>query len=176
MSKKVSIFNITDAMKRQENWLNSINTKFKVGDVVEKGDQIGVVSHLEHDIEMYKVKWYKGPNPWDFIEGSCNGRYLTKSDKPNPLKYTTSQRYPGPASEQIDQLNKIFSKTKKEKTSKEIDKYIEILEEQYDRIKENKIDIKEVDSIVDEELEEDISPIIEIDPVEEKRKQIISEE
>lgn len=177
MSKKTKTsFNLTEALDRKDKWLNGTNTAFKAGQVVERneGKEIGVIAYLLTDVETYRVKWHKGPNPWDFIEGQEFGHKLKLSDKPNPLTYKTSQRYPGPSSTQIDKLNSAFKASTKEKTAKEVEQYIQILEEQIVRVKENKSAKDEIDSIVDETLDADPAPIV--DSIDIKRKQIIEEE
>jgi len=181
MSKKTKSFiNISEALKKQDDWLQNTNAKFKCGDVVERvdqADQLGVVCFPLHEIETYKVKWYKGPKPWDFIEGTGKGSQLKLSDKPNPLIYKHSDRFPGPSSTQINKLNEVFNKDlNKPKTGKEVDQHIAILEEE---LSKNKIIVKkkeEVEYIVNEEDEdnEDVPAIV--DSVEIKRKKLIEEE
>lgn len=176
--QKTPIINVNDAISRIDNWKNGINTMFKCGDVVErKAGEIGVITILLCECEQYRVKWYKGPNPWDFIEGKTNGYELKLSKKPNPLKYTNAQRYPGPAANQIKKLNEVFNKDiDKPKTGKDVDKYIQILEEEIIRNKDNKKVSDDIDSVVDETLEEDSSAATIIDSVDIKRKNIIEEE
>lgn len=177
---KKSFINYQDAVTRRENWINGINTKYKCGDVVERGTDIGVICLLLSEIETYQVKWYRGPKPWDFIEGKAFGNQLTLSEKPNPLKYTHSERFPGPSSTQIDALNKAFAKQPvKQRSSKEIDEYLSILEEEMTKNKD--IDViktsEDVDSVVDETAEDIDEPIDDIIDVKEiKIKKIIEEE
>ena len=174
---KKSFINISEATTKLDNWRNGKGVRFNTGDVVEKGDSIGVISFPHVEIETYQVKWYVGPKPWDFIEGIANGRYLSKSDKPNPLKYKNSDRFPGPASREIDKLNEIFNKNiNKPKTAKEVEEHIAILEEEISRVYDNKKTEDEIDSVVDETL--DVEPNLGeiVDTVDLKRKKIIDDE
>lgn len=175
---KKSFINISEAMTKLDNWRNGKNVLFSAGDVVENisGTSVGVISFPHVEVESYQVKWYVGPKPWDFIESISNGRSIKKSNKPNPLKYKNSDRFPGPASKEIDRLNEIFNQNQnKPKTGKEVDAHIAILEEEISRVYDNKKE-EEIDSVVDETL--DVEPNLGeiVDSVDLKRKKIIEDE
>lgn len=174
---KKSLINISEAMAKLDAWRNGRMNNFNSGDVVESGDsEIGVVCFPHVDIDSYIVKWYSGPKPWNFVEKVTYGSQMRKSNKPNPLKYKDSERYPGPSFEAIEKLNVVFSeKSNKPKTGKEVDKYISILEEEIYRTNDNKKE-EEIDSVVDETLDAEPNVGEIIDSVDMKRKKIIEDD
>lgn len=174
--QKKSFINISEAITKIDNWKQGIGHTFTSGTVVEKGTEIGVIMYPSADYEKYQIKWYKGPNPWDYTESECFSRELIKSNKSNPMKYKNSDRYPGPSSKEIDRLNEIFAKTQKVMSPKDIDKHMEILEEEF-KNKTNK-DFDNDECVIDKEIEDedsDDSATI-IDSVDLKRKKLIEEE
>jgi DNA polymerase II large subunit len=182
MSKKTGLVTKwSEIEKKLENWKEGRNTQFKAGDVVKiKGkEQIGVIYYLLKDIEEYQVKWYVGPKPWNFIEGTIHGAYLEKTeDQISPLKYEWREMVPGPSSEMIHALQLKFAEKDRNKvrTAKDVEAYVESLEEELaSKKKIIEIDETKVDSIIDETLEEDVTPIP-VDDIDSKRKKIIDEE
>lgn len=181
MSKKPVLLKTkwADIEKKIDEWRYGRNQTFKSGDVIKlKGkEQIGVVYYLLKDIETYQVKWYVGPNPWDFIEGMIHGAYLEKTDLPNPLKYEWRQLVPGPSSEMIHALQLKFKEqdAKKVRTSKDVDAYVAILEEELvSKKKLVEIDETKVDSIIDETVDEE--PVQIVDDISTKINSIIEGE
>jgi hypothetical protein len=153
----------TRSESMREAWLANKNHKWHGGDVVERNGSLGVVQFAMCDIETYKIKWYVGPNPWDFLETDSylGGPDTVKSDKKNPLKYKWSQRVPGPSSDEIDKLEAHFAelnkKKMKDRTPKEVDIYVAALEEELVKKKtiEKEVNEAHADSIADKTLEED---------------------
>lgn len=162
-----------------EDWLAGKGHKYSPGQVVESKNSstsLGVIQFALTAIETYAVKWYVGPNPWDFLEGECTSFGTFKSDKKNPLNYKWSQRVPGPSSDQIDALEEKFAKAAiiKARSAREVEQHIAILEEEMSKKKKFDIDETKVDSIADETLEEDLD--IPIDGVNKKITTILEEE
>lgn len=167
----------------REAWLANKNHRWHGGDVIEKNGSLGVVQFAMCDIETYKIKWYIGPNPWDFHETDSylGGAEVTRSDKKNPLKYKWSERVPGPSSDEIDKLEAHFAEMHKKKlknrTAKDVDAYVASLEEELVKKKtiEKEIDESTVDSIIDKTLEED-TEVPKKNPIDSKMDNLLSEE
>ncbi len=162
-----------------EEWLAGKNHRYRGGDVIrsDTNNSIGVIQFALKELETYQVKWHVGPNPWDFVEGVIeDARTIKKVDEPNPLKYSWSQRVPGPSSQEIDKLEAVFAaKASRIKTAKEVELHVSILEEELNKKKALAIDETKVDSIVDETLEEDTEPVRD-HGVDRKLKSILEEE
>lgn len=170
-----------DYFKFIDDWRHGITPKFKSGDVVEigEGSAVGVVQFPLADVGEYQVKKRISDKPWEFLEVRVKETNMKKSDLPSPFKYKFSDMVPGPSSKEIDILNarmaKADEKRKKEKTAKEVDAYVSALEDEIGYKKEMK-KIEDKDKIVADEDEDIVEPVIAIDPIEEKREKIISEE
>lgn len=171
---------VSEALQFIEDWKSGKSCKFKAGDVVERaGGDIGVVQFALPKHGEYQVKWYIGPKPWDFIEGVGFETRMTKSEKPNPLKYKYSDLVPGPSSDQIDRLNAKLAKQHESRanmTAKEIEARLAAYEEDLAFRKEMHKADEDVDKVVPDDDDDDVQVIAEIDPVVEKREKIISEE
>lgn len=160
---------------RSQEWKEGKNHHFNAGDVVtfvsSPETSLGVIMYPKAEIEEYAVRWWMGPKPWDVLEGSSVGAQLQKTDKPNPMKYSWSERVPGPSSTQIDALNaKMDAARAKRKPIKDAAKEADVLQEalEEEMTKKDKFEklVKEgkVDSIVDDTLEEDNElPVSEIE-------------
>lgn len=178
-----ALYNIKEATQFIEDWRSGKSCKFKPGDVVEgigDSNRIGVIQFGLAKVGTYQTKWWIGPKAWDVLEGEANENSIKLSTRPNPLKYKYSDMVPGPSSDAIDKLNariKISDDLRaKNRTGKEVDRYIAVLEEDLNYKKEMKKQ-EEKDKVVPDEDDDDVpTPIAEIDPVAEKREKIISEE
>lgn len=163
-----------------EEWLAGNGHLLQGGDVVvskRNEKSVGVIQFALSRLETYQIKWYNGPNPWDFIEGEVSSSEVVKRPElPNPLKYKWSQRVPGPSSDEIDRLEAIFAQKKKDRTAQEVEEYISYLEEELKNKKRLDVDETKVDSIVDETLEEDTEIPVDPDGVNKKILNILEEE
>lgn len=181
MAKKT--VNIKEATQFIEDWKSGKTSQFKSRDVVESGSRIGVILYPLATVGQYQVKWYVGPKPWNHIEGIAFEKSLVLSKKKNPFIYKYSEMVPGPSSDAIDILNEKMrindEKNAKTRTAKDVEAYVNALEEEIVYKKEMKKlsdkDEEHVDKIVGDE-DEEYEEIVTIDPISEKRAKIISEE
>lgn len=179
MSKKI-LSRIREIEQRQEEWFHGRNMAFHGGDVVlsKTTGAIGVVQYGLKEVENYQIKWYQGPKPWDFVEGSARGISLEKTDRPNPLIYKWSERVPGPSSTMIDKLNERFTEANRvrmaNRTAQDVERDVAIFEEELSKKKVLEIDESKVDSIADERLEEEV--YIPVNDLNKKIDKILEEE
>lgn len=171
-----------DYFKFIEEWRSGISNKFKPGDIVRSkaGGILGAVQTAAANYGQYHVKVRISDKPWEFREIMMNELTMVKVDEPNPFKYKYSDMVPGPSSIEIDKLNAKIAiaeaKKAKERTAKDVEKYLAALEEEMIYKKEmHKLEDK--DKIISEEDEEagDVAQV-DIDPIALKREKIISGE
>jgi len=165
-----------------ELWKLGKNQKFKIGDVVERSTNIGVIYDIGDNYKEYKIKWHIG-NKWDYIEGSGDEDQLKLSKKPNPLVVNSWDRYPGPSSNMIKNIEekrrKQILEQEKNKSAKDVDKLVESIEESHKKLKylvEEEIEevvedkAEDIDCVVDPTIEDDIEIINDLSVEEMYRK------
>ncbi|MFW6130911.1 MAG: hypothetical protein ACOC56_06970, partial [Atribacterota bacterium] len=143
--------------------------KFDPKQVIEhkKSGELGVIIGFNpRKYKTYTVKWHVGkPNKWDHMKGEAYEDDIKKSDKPNPIDIPSWEKYPGPSSRLIAKMKEAEAKRKEEeKTSKDIDKLHESIEEDLKRKRYNNIndsfsndDDDDNLNFENEELDEDIN-------------------
>ena len=145
-----------------ELWKLGKNQKFKIGNVVERGNNIGVIFNIGDNYKEYHIKWHTGtPNKWDYIEGIGIEDTLKLSNKPNPLLVDSWDRYPGPSSDLIRKIEekrkKQIEEMQKNKSAKDVDKIVESIEESHKKLKYISEDLPEE---IDEEKHDDDIDIV----------------
>jgi hypothetical protein len=162
-----------------EQWKSGEYNPLKPGSVCryknnpESKDRV-VVASQAFEIGTYFSRIWHGPKPWDYIDAEVHYADLEVVDEENPTKYTASDRYPGPSSDMIKELNRKFAEKRKrdaEISQEERERHIAALEEELGK-KRIISDESTSDSDSDDSYDEGIG----VDPLEKKRMEMINEE
>lgn len=139
----------------------------------ESKDRV-VIGSQAYEVGKYFAKVWHGPKPWDFMRREVECDKLEVVDEPDPTRHSISDRYPGPSSDMIKELNKKFAakrKREEEISQEERERRIAALEEELGKKR-----------IISDEIvsgDEDSDPYnqdIAVDPLEKKRLEMIDEE
>lgn len=183
MAKPGRKSNLWHKQNHADNWRTGRNTKFKSGEVVRFNNnksKLGVIGSPAFEFEVYEVKIQNGANPWEFYIAKISANEMYKVDEPSPFKYDACDLYPGPASDQIRKLKEKMRLNAEKQKELDVEQRIAALEEDM-AYKKKIVTIKDDDSIekvapVDEESQDTEAEIKLIDPLIQKRENIIDEE
>jgi hypothetical protein len=176
--------NLWHKQNHADNWSKGTNTKFRAGDVVRfnsNKNHIGVISALSFEREVYDVKIKSGKNAWDYYVTKVSANEMYKVEEQSPFKYDSGDRFPGPASNQIRQLNERMRVQAEKQKQIDVEQRIAALEEDM-AYKKKIVTIKDDDSVEkiisadDEESQDTETEVKLVDPLIQKRENIIDEE